>query len=109
MVEIKEEDLIIQGYDKNGGDWCPETEKDSSDMRDFHLFTKYFNTFNEAKHLKQQILQDHEDAKKWNKSWELLVKDRQIVKKIQDWIDSHERAMDCGHVEQIEEILNERS
>jgi len=61
MVEIKDEDIVIEGYDKeDGGDWCPETEKDSGGLRDFHLVTSRFKTFNEAKQLKQQILQNEE-------------------------------------------------
>ena len=49
MVEIKEEDIVItgDGYTR------------------FIKIKSY--PFNELEQLKQQILQDHEDAKKWNK------------------------------------------
>jgi len=89
MVEIKEGGLYVTdyfGYDQVGK---------------FHVETKEFDTIEEATQLKQQILQDHEDAKKLKgleeyytnlsgleqyKQWQ---KDRQIVKRLELWAKSN--------------------
>ena len=101
MIEIKEEDIIL--------DW--------KGMDEIHIF---YTEKQLGKQLKQQILQDHEDAKKWNHvkdigpsgGYELLAtasKDRQMIEKIKECL-KNVHFTDEGEVliKQIEDILEKK-
>jgi len=86
MVEIKEEDIEIINRDK-------------PDHNIRYLYVHTHGGFSKelCDQLKQQILQDHEDAKKWQKLCNQEAcnigehlnaqKDRQIVKRLEERID----------------------
>mgnify|MGYP000648146906 CR=1 FL=1 len=101
MIDIKEKDIVINNY-------VPLTE-DSKELTTIHI--NFEGNKKGAEQLKQQILQDHEDAKKWEENMKLLSrninddlkqakKDRQIVKRLEE-LDYK----DIFYEEKVKEIL----
>ncbi len=109
-IDIEEEDIIL--------DW--------KGIDEIHIF---YSEEQLGKKLKQQILQDHEDAKKWNelenaKTHEALTqyaKNRQIVKRLEEHIKNrkHWKGLATNHtltykkcsdviIQELQEILEGR-
>ena len=124
MVDLKEKDIEIIERDFD------VVDQDGDDRIGYEHYLKISNTpffdQSEAKQLKQQILQDHEDAKKFDsehkyvsrllKSIKILEaeklldgeKDRQIVKRLEERIHDFQIVMEYeGLSEKNNELLEE--